>query len=643
MSKFFALSWILLIHHGLLAQKTLPEPGKIELADLQLKTCPFEPSADAMTFFDLQEVEFEPRDYSSILRTERRVRIKIFNEKGYPSASISIPYFSKKKETKIRSLTGVVYNLDASGKITIQKLDKKDFFKEKGEDNLGMIHFTFPNLKPGSVVEFSYTKIEKNILQIDPWIVQADIPVAYAARSVIIPEFSRLKEKVFGSDTMERSTEKLRFERNKTTFFKENIKSFQPEPFMSSYRDNLIKVIFLLIPRSSFFTDALMAPKTIWKYVGNVLLDASYFGAQVKKQIPGTEKIIDSAKNIRLFQNKIAFIYDTVKKRFPDKGEQTLYPNDLVEAWNNKSGNSAEINLVLLNLLEKSNVQCYPILISTREHGKVNRDFPSLGQLNGVDVLAVDSNKYYLLDASLKFQSCKNPPFNVLNRQGLLLAKDNMQWVSIDDDRPLVKQNINIVTHMGGDGKISGSAWLYYFDYAKSFALDTTSDDEEQDRFFDKGPMGLKILSVKQENRVDSEPLIKEIEFEYEPPATNEYYFLSPQFMADKKENPFTQSTRTTDIDFGSNQQLSLKFQLDLSDTFQVDHLPKNIMVRAPDSSFLYKRTYSASRDSTVIFFQQVFEIKRPVFDKEEYSGIQEFFNLIFPLMAEEIVLKKRK
>src|SRR5258708_4668715 len=129
MRKYSALLCILMIQHSLLAQKTLPDPGKVDLADLQLQSCPFESSASAMKLFDVQEIEFQPRDYSTILRTERRVRIKIFNEKGYEYASIRLPYFSKKKETKIKSLTGVVYNHDASGNIIVQKLEKKDFFK----------------------------------------------------------------------------------------------------------------------------------------------------------------------------------------------------------------------------------------------------------------------------------------------------------------------------------------------------------------------------------------------------------------------------------------------------------------------------------------------------------------------------------
>src|SRR6185436_10397939 len=100
------------------------------------------------------------------------------------------------------------------------------------EDNIGVINFTFPNVKPGSIVEFSYTKIEKNIIQIDPWVVQSEIPVAYASTVITMPSYSKVNEKILGADTIEQKVERAKNFRdtNKKTYFRENIVSFQPEP-----------------------------------------------------------------------------------------------------------------------------------------------------------------------------------------------------------------------------------------------------------------------------------------------------------------------------------------------------------------------------------------------------------------------------
>jgi len=81
----------------LFAQKEVPEFGKIDPADLRMKSCSFEPGANAMKLFDVQEIEFEPSDYTSKLRAERRVRIKFLMKMGI-SMLRSVSLISAKKD-----------------------------------------------------------------------------------------------------------------------------------------------------------------------------------------------------------------------------------------------------------------------------------------------------------------------------------------------------------------------------------------------------------------------------------------------------------------------------------------------------------------------------------------------------------------
>ncbi|HEV8504305.1 MAG TPA: DUF3857 domain-containing protein [Chitinophagaceae bacterium] len=642
MKKIFCLLPASLLCYFSFSQKTLPEFGKIDPAELQLKSCSFEPAAGAMNIFKTQEIELKANDFVSKLTIEKRVRIKIFKESGYKYATIRIPYFSKKGVSKIKDLSGAVYNLDSSGNVVIQKLEKKDFFKEKVADNIGMINFTFPNVKPGSVIEFKYTKFERDIWSIDPWIIQDDIPTLYASATIVTPIDAWVKEKIYGADTIRPEKEQLPRSRVKRVYERENIKSFQPEPFMSSYKDNLLKVIFLLLPRGGILFDMLMNTQYVWKTAGEGFLYSSNYGKQIRKTIPGTEQLIDSAKKIASVGGVINFLYKEVRKRLPAKVEQTLDAEDIIDAWNNKSANSTEINLILLNLLEKANVKCYPLLVSTRENGRVSTNFPSPGQFNGLDVVAADYDKVYVLDASLKYQSFRNPPYNIMNREGFLLVPNDMKWIMITDDDPLLKQNTSILATFRDDGSIEGDATLLYYDYAKSAVLDSSDEDEKEDHFFDKMTQGLKIISVKQKDAEDdTEPLTQDIKFSYQPQSSGDFFFINPEFLFLKKDNPFVKDTRNTDVDFGSNQQFTSRLLLTIPATYEVEELPKNMMVRAPDTSFFFKRIFSS--DSTHVLLTQTFEIKRSIFDKEDYPAIKEFFTRAYALMQEEIVLKKKK
>jgi hypothetical protein len=646
MKKFILLLLTISTTVPILAQKKIPAFGKIEQDEIQLSSCKFEPGAGAVKLFDVQEVEFDIGNYSTRLTTERRVRIKIFNETGYKHASIRIPYFGKRNMTKIKDLSGAVYNTDASGKVVVQKLEKKDFFREKPEDNVRVINFTFPNLKPGSIIEFRYTKIEKDMLQIDPWIVQDKLPVEFASNIITVPSDSRIKDKTYGADSVLHKTE--RFTKNYINYTRHiytcgNIKSFDPEPFMSSATDNLLRTVFLLIPNSSFLIDIITSSDAMWKLTGANLMSSRFFGGQIRKTIPGTEGLIDSAKKIVSLSDRIRFLYESVQKRIPEKTEQTMYPDDITEAWKSRNGNTAEINLILLNLLKKADITALPLLVSTRSHGKINMTFPSSSQFDGVDVICVDSNKLYIMDASLKYQLYNNPPLNILNRIAFLLDSADMRWVTIDDERQLLKQRSFVTATFKEEGILEGNAKTHYYNYAKSNILDTTTkEDEGEDDFIDKKTQGLKIISVKQEHtEADSLPLEQHINFTYEPQTSGDFYFINPQFLMEKNANPFTKTTRNTDIDFGCNQHTSLIINLNIPPGYQLEQLPKNITVRAPDSIFFFKRTVSS--DSSFVNYSYVFEIQRALFDKEEYPGVKEFFSRIYALMAEEIIIKKRK
>ena len=87
---------------------------------------------------------------------------------------------------------------------------------------------------------------------------------------------------------------------------------------------------------------------------------------------------------------------------------------------------------------------------------------------------------------------------NILFRDAFLLEDGNLRWVAIDDEKPLLKQSMHINAKVKADGNLEGIAYARYFDYAKSYVLDSTTKEDEEDKFFDKSPQGLKINSVKR-------------------------------------------------------------------------------------------------------------------------------------------------
>jgi hypothetical protein len=422
-------------------------------------------------------------------------------------------------------------------------------------------------------------------------------------------------------------------------YYKENIKAFKPEPFMTSFTDNLMRVVFLVVPHSNFFSDIFLLSNNMWSNVGKILLEAPFFGHQIQTTIPGTQPVIDSAKQLPTVAAKVDFIYERIKGQFIGREEQTAYPDNIAEAWNSRSGNSAEINLVLLNLLKKAGVRAYPLLVSTREHGLISVDFPSFSQINGVDVVAADSNSVYVLDAYTKFHSYKTPPFNVLNRKGFLLDSANMRWVAITEEGLLAQNNIAILGELKQDGTVQGTANIQSRNYAKINALDSSDAVKEVAEKSEK-QQGLIIHSSRKENEaVDSLPLMQKLNFTYELEHTDSFYFLNPLFLTLRNKNPFLAAERNTDVDFGCNQLLSVQLFLKIPDGFIIESLPKSIQMRSSDTTMIFNRVIHA--DSASLVLRQSFQINRSLYGKEEFEGLKTFFNKMYGLMSEVIILKK--
>ena len=144
------------------AQK-LPEFGKVSQEELLMKECAFETSAPAMYLLNEESISFKQDAYDSKTIYECRARIKIFDKHGYDYATVVIPD-ARSRGTKVTDLDAYVYNLTQDGKLKVEKVDRDQIFKEKqnGKKNVGSLRFTFPDLQPGCVIEYRYTRVKKH-------------------------------------------------------------------------------------------------------------------------------------------------------------------------------------------------------------------------------------------------------------------------------------------------------------------------------------------------------------------------------------------------------------------------------------------------------------------------------------------------
>ena len=325
MNKFFTLAILGLAALSAKAQSPAPIPstqpfGKVDKADLELQVCSFEKDANAEILFDKGEVYF---DQSYNIVTDRHTRIKIFNDNGKSEANIRIEYYSFNRAQYITGLQAQTIN-QTNGAIEIIKVDKKQIFTEAIDKYRSALVFSFPNVKPGSIIEYKYHLTAASIGDFPDWYFQSTLPTRYSELSTNVPDVLFYKQLV---------NIHYPYVVNKTNSSNAhiqalaNIPSIKDEPYMGARADNSERILFQLlsIKPTNGFTQTF---QDTWKKVGESKADDEDFGGQVNRKLNGEEAIISKAKSLKTDDDKIAYLFNEVKSSLKWNDYYARYTND---------------------------------------------------------------------------------------------------------------------------------------------------------------------------------------------------------------------------------------------------------------------------------------------------------------------------
>jgi hypothetical protein len=616
--------------------------GKVDIADLQLKQCDFEKDANAMVLFDKADVYF---DSQFNIVTERHKRIKIFNDKGKDEANIRIEFYGGSRSENMSDIQVETIN-DNNGKPEITKLEKKLIYNEAIDKWRTALVFAFPNVKAGSIIEYKYRLTNVSSYALPDWYFQSKLPSRYSILSTETPDalFYKTQTRVNQPFVVNTSgSEGASTDKHVRALA--NIPSLNNEPYMRSRIDNLQCIWFQLTtirPSGGFvrsFNDT-------WEKVGITLAEDEDFGGQLKRKLKDELLIVNKAKLLKTDDEKIAYIFNQVKGRMKWNDIDHWYTNDgTSEAWDKQSGNSTEINLGLCHLLKQVGVKAYPMIVSTRDNGRINGAYPSLGQFNrAVAYIPVDSTKHYILDATDKYNLYNETPDELLNSYGLYLDKDEKKYPLLFIEKPTpVRQILFINANVLADGKLDGTAEINSFSYHKIHSVEKYKRDGEEKykKYLKDDDNNLDIASVKFENMdVDTLPLTQKIGFKLTLAGSDEnYIYINPNTFSPMKSNPFINENRATDIDFGYRNNYIMTGTYKIPAGFKTDAIPKNISMTNPDKSIIFRRV--AVEEEGAIKINYTINFKKTIYFKEDYPVLREFYKKMYDMMNEQIVLKK--
>lgn len=643
MKKIFTLLFLGAIALTANAQTPTPTPaaqdfGKVDKVDLEMTACDFEKDANAEVLFDKSTVYFDTQ-YNII--TERHKRIKIFNDHGKDEANIRIPYYSFNRAEYVNGLQAQTINLN-NGVNEIIKVDKKQIFTEVVDKTHSAMVFSFPNIKPGTIIEYKYRLTSASIWNFPDWYIQSDLPTRYSELSTNIPDILSYKRltNIHYPYVVDKTSSS-----NTHTQALANIPSLKDEPYMDARADNSERILFQLL---SIRIPGYYSPdfQDTWTKVGNNMMDDEDFGGQLNRKLKDEEIIITKAKTLKTDNDKIAYIFNEVKNSMKWNDNYESYSSDgLPKAWEKKTGNSAEVNMILYHLLKKAGINAYPMMVSTRKNGRINPGYPSLYQFNSsVVYIPVDSAKNYVLDATNKYNIYNVTPYNFLNSFGLMLDKEGKNYhLEFLDNKEAVRQVVLINAEIKAEGKMNGSADISSFTYNREPYVKKYKIDGEKKyiEYISDNNNSLKISAIKFEDMdVDTLPLRQTFDFNLDLTGGDEnYIYFNSNLFADLKKNPFLSEDRTTDIDFGYRDNYAITGVFKIPAGYKVDALPKSVSMAIPDQSIVFKRFVATEDDKIMVRFN--IDHKKSMYFKENYPEFREFCKKMYEMLNEQIVLKK--
>lgn len=658
-----------------LQAKELPEFkfGKIGIDEIALKICDLDSGAHAFYLFDIgfSEIKYDNTEGFKI-EHNRHCAIKILTKSGYEYADFKVPIYEstsgtmKEKVTKIKAVT---YNLNGS-KIEESELNRKDIYTEKESENWINYRFTLPNVKEGSVIEVEYTVLSDFLWNLPSWRFQRSIPAKWSILETRIPEYFNYYKDMKGylalydfqhetkvetirffnvdksysinNASRDYSNEQVNYQIHNEIMAARDVPAFKQEPYLDT-PENYISSISFELQSTNFPSSGFKKYTSTWEEIAETLNDDEKFGKQLSAINLSKDKITELKITDLPEVKKMKAIFDYVQTSTKWDERNTKYCESVRQIFKTGIGNTADINILLINLLDAAGLNVSPVLLRTRSSGKLPISHPSLSSLDYVIAAVKSGDKIYLLDATEDEIAFNLLPERCLNEKGILITKDNkIEWIDLAG-KGLSKYNTFGNLTLSETGEINAELSLKrdgYFAYSRRQEIDV--DKEQIIKEFEKENSGFAVTEYKAVNAGNPEEILDE---QFKGTITEnvtlagDMIYFNPCLYEKYEENPFKTEERSYPVDFAYPRDYKIVYTYTIPNGWKVEEMPKSVSFKLENNGCRF--LYNVQQVSDKIVFSQSFNINHTIFLQDNYKALKEFFKQIVAKQQEQIVLKK--
>ncbi|UII26917.1 DUF3858 domain-containing protein [Fulvivirga maritima] len=524
-----------------------------------------------------------------------------------------------------------------------------------------MKKFAFPDVKVGTVIEYQYELETPFHFNLPDWEFQDEIPTVYSRYTVkMVPFYEYIyiaqgirkfdyqnsevgkRKRKFGSIAKsygQNIGSGFEYSDYVHTYAMEDVPAFKDEGFITSVDDYIMKIDFQLAKfHSPQGGDREIM--TSWPELTKSLYKNDYFGKYIKSSQRQAKKLLEEINLEGLDDTqKAATLIEYVRKRFSFNKTFTKYAHqNAKELVDKRLGSSGEINLFLLALLEEAGIEAYPVILSTRSHGKISVDYPFDHFFNYVAVMVYADNKSFLADGVQNFVPFYRLPMWCINGKGLIL-KEMPAWVNLENDAPSYL-TIRLNTELKPDEMEAKSFVTVQATDYEAFEYKYNYEDSEEKlkkAFLDEGFKSVESVTSFNYAKNDK-PYGITVQANSELGAINSKLIVSPFFKFPIQENQLHQKTRTYPIDMIYSSLRKYETIIGVPEGYTVMALPENYQL---NNDLVYIDVAYVS-EGQVVKVNASYMFKKSVYQPEEYPKVKSYYDEIVKRFNQQIAFEKQ-
>ncbi len=584
-------------------------------------------------------IEFDETERGIVVYIHYLNRIKVYTDdpiEQTEAALVGIPYYAAENVERVTNLEGITWK--QSGQFFRMNTDNTRNVELNSRYRL--IEFEMPEVDAGAVLEYKYTLERRYIEELPDFYISDRVPVREAVLFLKNADFLRydvidqnvdfeLNYQEFEVDTSS-IPYVFTYERpdpvNVEVWRAEEVPAIDATSFISSIDDVRAKLKFQIsefgLPRQPLDNS--------WELIAAQMRRNSNPYDRIAENGELIDNLLEQLEDTHNPEDRQDSIFHFINRTMQFNGLNAIYAEGALNGVaEGEPSNQAEINTLLLGMLREAGIKAYPLYISGREFGRINRSFPSLFQFNQMLVYSEINGMDYVMDASFAHSLPNLISVNSFNIQGLLLREDDFGWTDIRPEKSVFDLKIDIEGDLSRDGSLRGTLQAQTGGYPsreirRSLAGAEPENEIIKNNFLDIYPeielsnseitvneMNPDVISIRADFEISNYAVSFAEGLEYRPVAVGYLY-----------QNPFEATNRRVPITLDAPEQLFVNYNISLPDNASMESLRGRQITELEGAELTEE--YNVG-DAALIYSFGV-NIERKQFSSDDYSQLRRIY-----------------